>query len=374
MKPKFLIISTLQSTIEGFLIPHIKFLENKGYEVWIATNMSQEIPKELEKNKWKHINFSRNPFSKNSFLVIRDLKKLMIENRFEGIHCHTPVAAFLSRFTAKITKQKNIIYTAHGFHFYKGASLVNWLVYYPLEWIAARWTDKLITINEEDYQRAQKFFSPKTKIYKIEGIGLELEKYTKGNREKIRKELRINTDEAAILIIGELNKNKNQIQMIRALEILKNKGEKVRGIFVGTGNQEYLLRQEAEKRGIRIEFLGFRKDIKDIISASDIMASMSYREGLPRNIMEGMVQGKPFIATDIRGNRDLISNGINGYLVPVGDEKATAENLYKIIRKDDRKKIEKNNRKRSVKYSIKYILKEIEKIYGDENENSISKS
>lgn len=366
---KFLMVTTIQNTIEAFLIPHIKMLEKNGYEVWIATNIYKEIPEELKENKWINISFSRNPFSKNSFKAIKEMRDLIKNNKFEMMHFHTPVASFLGRYAAMKEKQKNIIYTAHGFHFFKGAPLQNWLIYYPMEKLAANWTDKIITINEEDFQRAKKMAGKNTKVYKVDGVGLNLENYRNGNSNKIKHELKISEDEFIISMIGELNKNKNQMQLLKAVSILKNKGiGNVRIVLVGVGNQEDILKEEAKKNRLKIDFLGYRKDVKDIIASSDIICSMSYREGLPRNIMEGMAQGKPFIVTDIRGNRDIIKNNENGFLVEVNKFKETANKIESLIK--DRNlilKIAENNFMDGDKFSIEKILKEMRKIYDFKN-------
>ena len=360
-----LIVTTVQSTIEAFLIPHIKMLEQKGYIVWLATNISKEIVNELKDNKWINISFSRNPFSKNSLKAIKNMRKLIKNNNFEFIHFHTPVAAFLGRYAAMKEKQKNTIYTAHGFHFFKGAPLKNWLIYYPMEKLAMNWTNKLITINEEDFQKAKKIAGKNTKVYKVDGVGLELKNYRNGNSKIIKEELKISKNEFVISMIGELNKNKNQIQLLKAVALLKAEGIKnIRIILVGEGNQEKILEEEAKKNNLKIDFLGFRKDIKEIISVSDIICSMSYREGLPRNIMEGMAQGKPFIVTDIRGNRDIIKEFRNGLLVSAGDYKMTAKKLKVLIENRNlRTKIEKNNLNDVNKFSIEKILYDMEKIY-----------
>lgn len=356
---KFLMVTTVQGTIEAFLIPHIKMLEKNGYEVWIATNVCKEIPEDLKKNKWINISFSRNPFSKNSFKAIREMRDLIKENDFEIVHFHTPVAAFLGRYAAYKEKQKNIVYTAHGFHFFKGAPLKNWLIYYPMEKLAIKWTDKLITINEEDYQKAKKMARKNIKIYKVDGVGLELEKYRNGDIKKIKNELKISEDEYIISMIGELNKNKNQIQLLKATSILKSKGiNNIRILLVGVGNQDSILKEEAKKNNLRVDFLGFRKDIKDIIAVSDIICSMSYREGLPRNIMEGMAQGKPVIVTDIRGNRDIIINNQNGFIIPVNDYRKTAEKIEELMTNIKKKsKIAENNFVDVNKFSIEKIIK-----------------
>ena len=362
---KILIVTTLQGTVEAFLIPHIKILEKNGYEVWIATNICKEISEELKKNKWINISFSRNPFSKNSFKAIKEMRELIKNNNFEMVHFHTPVAAFLGRYAAMKEKQKNVTYTAHGFHFFKGAPIQNWLIYYPMEKLAINWTNKIITINEEDFQRAKKMARKNIKVYKVDGVGLSLENYRNGNSKKIKDELKISENEFVISMIGELNKNKNQIQLLKAVSLLKNKGTNdIRIILLGSGSQEDILKEEAKKNRLKIDFLGFRKDVKDIIAASDIICSMSYREGLPRNIMEGMAQGKPFVVTDIRGNRDIIKNNQNGFLVEVNDFKDTANKIEKIIKnKELISKIAENNFIDVNKFSIEKILKDMEKIY-----------
>ncbi|MGL5582804.1 MAG: glycosyltransferase family 4 protein, partial [Cetobacterium sp.] len=347
---KFLIVTTIQDTVEAFLIPHIKMLEAEGYKVSIATNIYKEIKEELKDNEWINISFSRNPFSFNSFKAVKEMRAFIRSGKFEMVHFHTPVAAFLGRYAAMREKQKNIIYTAHGFHFYEGASRINWCIYYPMELLAARWTDKLITINEEDYKRASAFKLRRDgKVYKVSGVGVDSTHYSSGDAEKIKKELLIRDPEKTVLMIGELNKNKNQAQLIKALELLRLKGRNIKAIFVGIGEQEGILKKMAKDLGVKVAFLGYRKDIKDIIDAGDIVVSMSYREGLPRNIMEAMSAGKPLVVTDIRGNRDIVFHEENGLLVALNDIDATASalesllynpKLYKKISENNYKKIE----------------------------------
>lgn len=362
---KFLMITTIQDTIEAFLIPHIKMLESEGYEVSIATNIYKDIPKELKKNKWINIPFSRNPFSLNSFKAIKEMRKVIKSGNFEMVHFHTPVAAFLGRYAAMKENQKNIIYTAHGFHFFSGAPIQNWCIYYPMEVIAARWTDKLLTINEEDYRNSLKFkLRENGKCYKVDGVGVDISSYENGFGEKVKRELLIRDPEKTVVMIGELNSNKNQIQLIRAIEVLKIKGKQIKVIFVGVGNEEITLREEAKKTGVKVSFLGYRKDVKEIVAAADVICSMSYREGLPRNIMEGMCAGKPFVVTDIRGNRDIIENGKNGFLVPVNGVDETAEALNSLLYNEKLyETISENNLVKVKKYSMENILKNMKEVY-----------
>lgn len=368
---KALIVTTIQSTIEAFLVPHIKFLEQNGYEVVIATNIFKEISKDLKNNRYFNLPFSRNPLSKQNFKAMVVLKKIMRDEKFDMIYVHTPIAAFISRYVAMKEKQKNVIYMAHGFHFFKGAPLINWLIYYPLEFVASKWTDKLITINQEDYEAAKKFKLKKNgKVYKVDGIGVDITKYSFGDREKIRKELSIAEDEKVLLMIGELNKNKNQVQLLNILENLKNKGKNVRGIFVGVGNQEKKLKDIVKTKGLKVDFLGYRKDIADIIASCDILCSMSYREGLPRNLMEGMCQGKPLLVTNIRGNRDIVVNGESGYIIELNEVEEASEKTITLLENNDiYNKMSKNAVDFVKKYSIEKVLKDMREVYEIEEDS-----
>lgn len=367
-KKRVLIVTTLQETIEAFLIPHIKFLEEEGYEVEIATNVFQDIPEELENLKWYNIPFSRNPFNLRSIRAISQMRELIRNREYEMVHLHTPVAAFLGRYAAQKEEQKNIVYTAHGFHFFKGAPLINWLVYYPLEKLGMRWTDKLITINSEDYERALDFkLRSGGKVFKMNGIGVSIDNYSSGDAKKIKRELLISEIETVFSIIGDLNRNKNHKYLLEILEELKRRGRKVRAIFTGYGELEEELRQEALNRGVKVSFLGYRKDIPDIIAASDFICSMSYREGLPRNVMEGMAQGKPIIATNIRGNRDLVTDGENGVLIELDDVDTAVSKILELLDNSEKyKQISENNLERIKQYSIETVLNKMREVYGIE--------
>lgn len=361
---KVLIVTTLQMTIKAFLIPHIKLLEEMGYEVELACNMikSEEI-EELKDNKWNNVSFERNPFSIQSFRAIKELIRLMKKNNYEMIHVHTPVASFIARFSGMFVGQKNVIYTAHGFHFFKGAQIINWLIYYPMEWIAMRWTDKIITINEEDYQRAIQMAGNRTKVYKVNGVGVDISKYSTGNRKDIRKELKLKEEDFLITIVGELNKNKNQIQLLKALNQLDNK---YKAVLVGIGLEEKKLKEYVKNNNLteRVFFLGYRKDINDIIAASEVIVSMSLREGLPRNLMEAMCQGKPLLVTDIRGNRDIVEDGVNGYVIQIGDFKKVSRKIIEINNGLMKKILVQNNFKSRNEYCLKNICINMRGIYG----------
>lgn len=365
---KILYITTLDITINAFLTQHIETLLSMGNVVDCACRIDKGIDKALlDKGVGVYnIPFTRNPLSHQNIRAFMDLIKIQNEKYYDIIHVHTPIAALYGRLLKLKFKSIKTIYTAHGFHFYKGAPKTGWLIYYPIEKIMARFTDITININQEDYEITKNRLKPKS-CYLLHGVGLDLNKYKPlSNMERIskREKLNLRKDDFIIIMIGELNENKNQIQLIKAVELLKDKYSCIKVLIVGEGHNLHHLQKEVKFRSLEnyISFLGYRSDINELINISDIGVLLSYREGLPRSLMELMANGKKVIATNIRGNRDLVCNENIGTLVDVGDYKATAEAIevyYKNnIRKDTiPKEVET--------YSIRNILSELRLIYNN---------
>lgn len=365
---KVLYITTISRTINAFLIPHIEKLIDEGYEVDCACNIDKEIDERLIQKGVKvyDIPFSRNPLNPKNLKAYSILSKIVKENKYDIVHVHTPVASVYGRLLKLKFKNIKTIYTVHGFHFFKGAPKLNWMIYYPIEKMMAKFTDVIITINEEDYNRAKTFNIKET--YKIDGVGIDLNQYNKDlyDRDKEREKLNLEKDDFVILMIAEVNKNKNHIQIINAVEKLIKQGQKVKLLCAGDGVLFDEVSQLVKDRGLdqNIKMLGFRTDINELIAACDIGVLMSYREGLPRNIMELMAYGKPVVGTNIRGIRDLISDGGNGFLVDVGDVDGTVsaiELLYK-----DKKRLNLMSEKSYIAikdYSIENVLGKLLNIY-----------
>ncbi|WP_283592895.1 glycosyltransferase family 4 protein [Paraclostridium bifermentans] len=369
---KILFVATVQSHIMNFHVPYLEYWANRGYEVHVATKMNKKEYKETELTlgyvKWHQIDFDRNPFSKYSIIALKQLKQLMKANEYELVHVHTPVGSILGRLAAKLTGTKNIVYTAHGFHFYKGAPIMNWVVYYPIEKFMARWTDSIITINQEDYLLAKKKFKTRKNgnVFKVDGVGIDLNKYKTTDIEDkdFKSTIGINRDDFVVSIIGELNNNKNHMQLIKSVEKVKEKHKNLKCLIVGNGENEKTIREYIENKSLNesILLLGFRRDIPNILSITDVVVSMSKREGLPKNIMEAMAAGKAIIGTEIRGNKDLIKDHSNGYLVEIDDINKTSEYIEKLMLN---KSIVDEFSKQSIidaqKYDIKTVIKYVDK-------------
>ena len=365
---KILYITTVSGTINAFLVPHIEMLLENGYKVDCATSINIEISKKLTDKGVKVFNipFNRNPLNISNIKAFKELINIQKENNYDIIHVHTPVASIYGRLLKLRFSKLKTIYTVHGYHFFKGGPKIGWLVYYPIEKIMAKLTDITITINEEDYEITKKKLRP-GKCYWINGVGIDLNKYkplSKEKKQQKRDELALKDDDFIVIMIAELNKNKNQIQLIKAIEVLKDEYPNIKAICVGAGPCFDLLQKEINERFLQdnVKLLGFRTDINELINISNIGVLLSYREGLPRNIMEIIANGKNVITTNIRGCKDINCNNNIGKMVNIGDYKQTAKFILEYYNNSE--KIEKNNF--CEKYSIDNINKQLRKILEEE--------
>lgn len=364
---KILYVATVSSTINAFLIPHIKMLVDNGNNVDVASNETSQYQNELLKlvgTKYD-IPFSRSPQKNNFKKLINQMKRIIIDNNYDMVHTHTPVASAIVRIACRNIPNVQVIYTAHGFHFYKGAPIKNWLIYYPIEKWLSSFTDTIITINQEDYSRAQKFSSKKT-VY-MPGVGIDLKKFSSNDEyssNNIRKKLNIDDDEIVLLSIGELSKRKNHKVVIEAMGKLQNK--KIHYVIAGKGLLELELMKLAEKLNVsnQLHLLGFRKDIPELLKMANVFVLPSLQEGLPVSLMEAMAMKKPVIVSDIRGNADLVISNKGGELFRPND----AEQLSIIIKNivSDPKLMEnygKFNLNKVKEYDIEEIILKLKEIY-----------
>lgn len=321
---KALLVATVSGFVPQFEMNNVKLLQSLGYQIHYATNYN--MPSYGTDNSRlegtgiiKHqIDFIRNPYKLHNFKVYKQLKKVMESEQFELVHCHTPMGAVVARLASHSTNTYPVIYTAHGFHFYKGARLRNWLIYYPVERFLSRYTDQLICLNEEDYLRATHFSA--RYVDQIPSVGIDFDFVRKLTEEEIvrkKEELGIPLDKKIMLSVGELIPRKNHETILRALSIRKKFPEIY--VICGHGELENYLKRLIIELDIKekVYFLGYRKDVWEIYHLADCFVFPSHQEGLPMALLEAMACGLPVICTDIRGNRDLM-----------GDKKLTSETYF----------------------------------------------
>lgn len=311
-KKKVLFVATVDSHIELFHLPYLKMFKDKGYEVHVATSTDKKIEFCDKKHK---ISIARSPFKLCNLKAIRQLKKIVNEEHFDIIHCHTPMGGVVARLAAKKARKNGtrVIYTAHGFHFYKGAPLKNWLLFYPVEKYLAKYTDTLITINNEDFERAKKKFGKRCRdIEYVPGVGVDEKKFkkklTKEEKHNLRKSLGLKDDDFVIICVGRLDKNKNQGFLIRVLADLLKTDKKYHLLLAGKDEIKGKYNKLAKKLNVEenVHFLGNRDDVVDLLNISNVVVSASKREGLPVNLIEAAFCGLPIVALRCRGSRDIV--------------------------------------------------------------------
>lgn len=368
-----LIITTVSGFVPQFEMNNVKILQELGYEVHYAANYN--MPVYTDNNDrldgtgivQHQIDFVRSPYHiRKNIKALRQLVTLMRRVKFSLVHCHTPMGGVLGRIAAHKTNTKPVIYTAHGFHFYTGAPIWNWLFFYPVERWLSRWTDSLITINQEDYKRA-KTFPVRGNVEYVSGVGIEVEKYQniQVDRKLVREKLEVPEDAFLMISVGELNKNKNHRVVIDAIYMLRDKN--IYYILCGKGPEKERLNKIIKQYGLnsQIKMLGFRQDIPELLSSSDCFIFPSKREGLSVAVMEAMAVGLPIIASDIRGNRDLVKHRVNGYLCKGENKEQFKKKIFRIknISEEKIEKFKKVNRILSNTWEIELINSHIKKIY-----------
>ncbi|MBT9132866.1 MAG: putative glycosyltransferase EpsD [Firmicutes bacterium] len=369
---KVLFVASVYTHLAAFHIPFMKLLQDKGCQIHAAASSSEGRKEDVEAagvTCWD-IPFARSPYSSANLRAFCRLRTLLKEHHFALIHVHTPVAAFMGRFLAKATNQGAVLYTAHGFHFYEGAPKRDWLIYHTAERIAARWTDGLIVMNGEDCENAQWLgFKARENLFYVHGVGVELDHYSVPtlllDGSNVRTALGIGSAAVVVTCVAELNENKNHDFLLDAWREVARRCGHGHLLLVGTGEKAGALRKKVEQEGIlRVHFLGYRRDVPQILWETDIAVLVSKREGLPKCIMEAMAAGKPVVASNVRGNRDLVEDGRTGLLVELTDVPGLATALEKLISDSQlRNTLGATGREKVQDYALEKVLVEMTGIY-----------
>lgn len=364
---KVLFVCNVLSHIYAFHLPYIEWFKQNGYEVHILTNAGGKTAECCD--KLYDVGIERSPFSLKNISAYRTAKKIIESEKYDIVHCHTPMGGVIGRLASKTIRKDGakVLYTAHGFHFYKGASAINWLLYYTMEKMLARKTDCIITINQEDYLRAkEKFESKKTKVEKISGIGVDVKKYTPAeNKDQLKNQMGYD-GKFLLIYAAEFIPRKNHRFFIDAAVSLKDKCPNVKFLFAGKGVLREQLVEYAKEKGVseHIDFLGFRTDMPELLKMSDVLVSSSFQEGLAINVIEGLATGLPAVVSNVRGNNDSVQEGINGFIFDLNCHDDFCKKIVDIY--SDKGKYEMLS-KRAIEtakeFSIENSVTQMEKIY-----------
>lgn len=356
--------------LSNFSLPCVEAAIGQGYKIYMGVNRKTAEDLECEGYDIKFYNSStyRSLVDiKSNFTAFKNLLSLLKREKIEVIHCNTPIGGIMGRLCGKLAKVPKVIYTAHGFHFYKGAPFINRTFFKWAERIMALFTDAIITMNQEDFEAAQKFKLRKGgRVYYIPGVGIDTKQYQfEGlNKRMWRDSLGLKEEDIAVISTGDLIKRKNFNTAITA--IAKANNRKLHLLICGKGPELPALKALARELGVdnQIHFLGFRSDIKELLHISDLFLFPSIQEGLPRSLMEAMASGLPCIVSNVRGNVDLIEQGIGGMLIQPFDATGFAVAINELtVNEITRGKMGLNNLEAIKKFDVEIVKKEMKEIY-----------
>lgn len=366
---KILYIATSDIHLHIFHRPYISWLTSIGCQVDIAVENRGGNIFELVSHTY-YLDFPRSLFRKSLFKAYKELKRIIDTGQYDLVHCHTPIPSMLTRIAARNARKNGtkVLYTAHGFHFYKNAPLKRWLVYYTAEFLLSKLTDGIVTINKEDYGYINGKMLHGDSWY-IPGIGVDSNRFkpvTFQEKASLRDFYGYHDTQFILLYTAEFIPRKNHEFIIRAVSQIKAFIPELKVIFAGKG----ILMEEMKQLSLSldlaqtIDFLGFRTDIERLCAISDIGISASKHEGLGLGLVEQMMCRVPVLATVDRGHKELIESGYNGFLFKQNDTNAFKEKLLYLY-KQPKKRIEMGNNafEKAKGFDIQNSLKAMKAVY-----------
>lgn len=365
---KVLLVATVQSHIAQFHKPTILALKEKGFMIDVAAHNNLHLKKNLtltEPDRIFDVDFQRSPFSLKNIKAYRQLKDLVAKEKYDVVHCNTPVGGVLARWACRKFRKNGlkVIYEAHGFHFFKGGSRLNWALWYPIEKFFSHFTDALVLINKMDYKLAKSKFKARS-TYHIPGVGVNISQFNSESVTNFRNEFCIPNDASVVLSVGELNVNKNHKTAIKALALLEDKS--IHYCIAGNGPLLKELIDFSRKCGVekQVHFLGYRRDLPAIFREAKLFLLPSYREGLGMAAIEAMFCGLPLISSNRHGINDYSIDGVTGFKCPPDDYKAMSNYIKRVLSDDDlRKKLSENCKEVAKQFSLEESVAAMMKIY-----------
>lgn len=337
MSKKILFVANVcKEHILKFHVPTIKKMKDEGWIVDVACSGEEKVP--YCDNQF-NMSWTRSPFSLKLLKGINELKNIVNQNDYDIVYCHTPVGGIAGRIASVKARKKGtrVIYFAHGYHFFKGAPILNWILFYPIEKVLSYITDGIFVINNEDFQLTKNHFNKKLYLKKFPGIGIDFNRIKVSDstktRVEYRKQLGVGENEILLIYVAEVIKNKNQGYLLEALKEILKIQKSVKLLLVGPDHSNGIYLKEAKKLGIsdKVIFTGWRNDVGELLCASDICVASSIREGFGINLVEAMYQNLPVVAVKNRGHLSCVVDGENGFLVSLDNPQEMAKRVKEII-------------------------------------------
>lgn len=366
---KILFVATIFKHFRAFHLPYIEWFKQQGWQVDAMANGDDPLEEAYHSY---NVPVSRSPFSLSNVKAIKQARAIINQEKYDIVYCHTAMGAVLARLAAKKARKKygtKVIYVAHGFHFFKGGPLKSWLMYYPMEKYLSKYTDAIVTINEEDYQLVKTRGFRNTDTYKIPGIGTNTSRLIETNdavRAELRTQYGYSQDSFILIYIAEYIERKNHKFIIDSLDEIRKQIPNIKVLFAGRGRLMEAMMEYAKQKGVDsyIDFLGFRKDIGQLIALSDVGISASRQEGLGLNLAEEMFAGLPVVATVDRGHKEIVKDEYNGFMYAQLNHHGFENAVCKLYQDPElRKKMGENAKEYIQKFSLENAFASLIEIY-----------
>ena len=368
---KVLFVANIHKHFLAFHLPYIQWFKEQGYEVHVAAggDRSVVVP---NANKMFYLSLERHPFKVANIKAYKELRHIIEAEDYCLVHCHTAMGAVVARLAARRERAKGylkVLYTAHGFHFFKGSPKQYWLMYYPMERYLSRYTDAIITINQEDYELVRTRGFRNRDTYKIPGIGINTERLIvtdEETRHSLRREYGYDENTFILIYIAEYIERKNHRFILESLPEIVKAFPNVKVLFAGRGVLMEQMKALTSTLHVEryVDFLGFRKDIGQLIALSDVGISSSRQEGLGLNVAEEMYAGLPVVASEDRGHKELVDNGRNGFIFKQGDTIGFVSQVLQLAKNPDmRMRFGKSAKEKMQRFTLENALKEMARIY-----------
>ncbi|QNT78123.1 glycosyltransferase family 4 protein [Entomobacter blattae] len=338
---KILEIANVDFSLKQFVLPLMKQLRQQGCEV-IGASADGPLLSDLRKEGFKVVALplSRSYSPWRNIQAFMALVQLMRKEKPDIVHAHMPISGILARWAAKLTGVPVIAYTGHGFLFNQPGPCFRRALSFVLEWLTGKITDIYFTVSSEEAEQARRFYIHRHT--RAIGNGRDPHCFHPDifARRDIRKQLQVKDDDVVVVMVSRLVRHKGYPELFAAMQhvpeallwivgekLPSDHGEDLTEVFV-----------DAEKTlGKRLRLLGYRNDVPAVLAAADIFVLPSLFEGLPMSVIEAMLTGLPVVASDIKGCRQLVKNGVTGLLVPPGDSAGLANALNELVQSSQKR-------------------------------------
>jgi glycosyltransferase involved in cell wall biosynthesis len=336
--------------LETLLLPQLDYLRSLGLTVEAACSPDPAVESLRSRGYVIHeVPIGRKIAPGPNSKSVLELGRLMRARKYDLVHTHAPVASVLGRVAAKLAGVERIVYTAHGFYFHEHMPRQTYALYHGVEKSVAQITDRILVQSQEDYDTAVTTGLGSAEKIRYLGNGIDLMRFDPAasrddDRTRLRRELGIPEAHSPLIgITGRITEEKGFGELVEALALLRSDFPEAHLLVIGgqlsterDRFQDSLVDFIAD-HGLesQVTFTGFRSDVQALLGLLDLFVLPSYREGLPRSVLEAMAMELPVVATNIRGCREAVAHEVTGLLVPTKNPRALAEAAGRILADQD---------------------------------------